>query len=89
MKEKHVNADLFRESLLLPGDEKHVIEKDDKHLGSFSRVKKLKGSLHQDLPEKFWTSKTTQTKFKKNENCCEKKLVNKLWGPLNQNLPEN
>ena len=58
-------ANLFWESLLFPGDEEHVIKKDDKHLWSLSRVKKLKGSLHQDLPEKDSNVKTMMTRFNK------------------------
>ena len=65
LKEKRVNIDLLWETLLFPGDEKHVVEEDDEHLRRLSGVKKLKGSLHQDLPETL----TSEIEVLENEDC--------------------
>ena len=47
-----MRADLLWKSLLLARDKKHVVEQNNEHLRSFSRVKKLQRPLHKDLPGK-------------------------------------
>ena len=42
---------LFREGLLPPGDEEHVVKQDDEHLHGLSWVQQLEWPLHQDLSE--------------------------------------